>query len=496
MEPENDATEPLTPDPGLSRRVIRGGMWVFSLGITGQVFRLARTIVLARVLVPDDFGLIGFALLAMSVLAIFSKIGFDIALIQGKDGTDLYLDTAWTAQVARGIVVSGVLFAAAPLVSMFFDAPEVVPIVRVIALAELFRGFTSIGIIYFRKELEFGKQFLYEFSGIVADLAVAIPAALILRSVWALVFGLLAGQFVQFIMSYVIHPYRPRLKIDLRELGQLFRFGKWILSSSILAFLLTQGDAILVGRILGATALGFYQMAYRLSNLPATQITQVISQVSFPAYSKLQDNAERLRKAYLEVLQLTFFISIPLATVIFILAPNFTALFLGEKWIPMVGAMKILVFWGALRSITASAGALLTGVGRPDITAKLQFTRLLVFATLVYPFTVRWGIIGTALVVCGVALLFTPFYMYFSGKLVGCPRYAFFRVIGAPTIGAIVMLLGASLAGVFLSAEQRFLNFLVLLVTSFLTYMATMLVLDRTTGYGFREVIYRRFIGR
>ncbi|GAI54637.1 unnamed protein product, partial [marine sediment metagenome] len=196
-------------------------------------------------------------------------------------------------------------------------------------------GFVNIGVLYFQKELEFNKQFIYRASGTLADFVVAVAAVLILKSVWALVFGLLAGNFVRLIVSYLVHPYRPHFKLDLAKTKELFGFGKWILGSSILVFLITQGDDIFVGKLLGITFLGFYQMAYRISNAPATEITHVISQVTFPAYSKLQDNLPGLREGYLKTLQLTAFISIPLAGGIFILAPEFTTIFLGDKWMPM-----------------------------------------------------------------------------------------------------------------------------------------------------------------
>lgn len=146
----------------------------------------------------------------------------------------------------------------APYAAIFFDAPEAKLIIQVIGFAILLRAFTNIGVIYFQKELEFSKQFIYQLSGILADFIVAISAVLILRNVWALVLGLLAGNVIRCFISYLIHPYRPCLSSNLGKTKELFGFGKWILGSSILIFLLTQGDDIFVGKILGTTVLGFY----------------------------------------------------------------------------------------------------------------------------------------------------------------------------------------------------------------------------------------------
>lgn len=383
----------------LSQRVVRGGFWVFSLRITQQLFNFVRLVILARILSPNDFGLMGIALLTMATLDTFSQTGFQQALIQKKEDIKPYLDSAWTVLILRGFILFAILFFIAPYAATFFNAPEAKPIIQVIGLAVLFQAFTNIGVIYFQKELEFNKQFIYQISGILADFVVAISAALILRSVWALVFGLLAGNFARFVVSYLIHPYRPHLNLDLEKARELFGFGKWVLGSSILVFLITQGDDIFVGKLLGATALGFYQMAYRISNMPATEITHVISQVTFPAYSKLQDNISKLREAYLKVLQITAFLSFPIAGLIFVLAPDFTKIFLGEKWMPMVPAMRVLCIFGVTRSFGATTGPIFQGVGKPSILTKLAVIQLVMLIVIIYPLTNKFGIFGTAIAV-------------------------------------------------------------------------------------------------
>jgi lipopolysaccharide exporter len=312
------------PGENLSQRAVRGGFWVFSLRIVQQLFNLARLIILARILAPHDFGLMGIALLTMATLETFSQTGFQAALIQKKEDIKSHLDAAWTVLILRGFILFTILYLIAPYAATFFNAPEAKSIIQVIGFAILLQAFTNIGVIHFQKELEFNKEFIYQFAGTLADFIVAVSAVLILQNVWALVFGLLAGNAARFIVSYFIHPYRPHLSSDLGKAKELFGFGKWILGSSILVFLITQGDDIFVGKLLGATALGFYQLAYRISNMPATEITHVISQVSFPAYSKLQDNISNLREAYLKVLQVTAFLSFPIAGLIFVLAPDFT----------------------------------------------------------------------------------------------------------------------------------------------------------------------------
>jgi O-antigen/teichoic acid export membrane protein len=380
----------------LSQRVARGGFWVFFLRIINRGFSFVRLIILARILSPDDFGLMGIALLTMSTLETFSQTGFQQALIQKKEDIKSYLDSAWTVLILRGFILFIILYFIAPYAAIFFDAPEAKPIIRVIGFAILFQAFTNIGVTYFKKEMEFNKEFIYEFSGTLADFIVAVTAVLILKNVWALVLGLLAGNIIRCLVSYLIHPYRPHLSSDLGKAKELFGFGKWILGSSILIFLITQGDDIFVGKLLGTTALGFYQLAYRISNMPATEITHVISQVTFPAYSKLQDNIPKLREAYLKVLQLTAFLSFPIAGLIFVLAPDFTKIFLGEKWIPMVPAMQVLCIFGLLRAFNATTGPIFQAVGKPLILTKISLIQLIFLATIIYPLTIKGKLIGVS----------------------------------------------------------------------------------------------------
>ena len=171
----------------LSKRVVRGGMWVFALRIIGRSLGFIRTIILARLLAPSDFGLLGIAMLAILTLETFSQTGFQVALVQKKENVESYLDTAWTVSAIRGTLLFLILFFSAPMAAAFFNLPQATLVIKILAVSSLLSGTKNIGIIFFQKELKFKKQFVYDFSAILADLAVSISLAFILRSVWALV---------------------------------------------------------------------------------------------------------------------------------------------------------------------------------------------------------------------------------------------------------------------------------------------------------------------
>lgn len=467
----------------LSRRVVRSGFWVFALRITDRVFYLTRLIILARILSPHDFGLLGIAMLAMLTLENFSQTGFQAALIQKKENIENYLNSAWTIGILRGVVLFSILYFIAPYVAAFFNVPPAKSIIQVISLSILLQAFTNIGVVYFQKELEFNKQFIYQLSGTLVDFIVAVSAAFILRSVWALVFGLLAGNAARFIASYLIHPYRPHLSFNLGKAKELFGFGKWVLGSSILIFLITQGDDAFVGKLLGATMLGFYQMAYRISSMPATEITHVISQVTFPAYSKLQDNIPKLREAYLKVLQLTAFLSFPIAGLIFIFAPDFTTIFLGEKWMPMVPAMQVLCFFGVTRSISATMGPILYSMDRPKILTKFACIQLIMIAIIIYPLTIRWDIMGASLAILIPTILAFVMVTREVKNMIGFSYRNFLSSLIAPFIGMFMMFLIALLKHNFLLLANDNVNLLITLFLCGSIYIVIIYIFDKNQGF-------------
>ena len=489
-KPEEGLIPNVSETPSLYEQVISGGLWVFALRFMGKSLRFIRLIILARLLAPNDFGLFGIALLSMSCLERFSETGFEQALIQKKQDISRYLDTAWTAQLIRAAILAVILFIAAPAIGLFFNNSQAIALIRAMALAILFSGLINIRVVYFKKELRFNRQFAYQGAGIIAEFIVGVTLAVILRNVWALIFGLLANYLVTLLASYIIYPAWPRLTLDLKKFKELFGFGKWVLGSSILIFLVTQGDDIFVGKLLGIAALGFYQLAYRISNMPATEITHVISQVTLPAYSKLQDNIQKLREAYLKVLQVTAFLVFPIAGLIFILAPDFTRIFLGEKWMPMVPAMQILVFAGLLRSIAATPGKIFHAIGRPGIDTKLQIIRLSVLFALIYPLTVKWGISGASIAVLLSILTANIGFSFMAMKVTRCKINKFSKMIIFPMISAAIMVLSMLIFMRYIHMAE-IPKFLLLMPLGIFIYLGATCLLDRFLNYGMRPLIKR-----
>ncbi|MBI4302315.1 MAG: lipopolysaccharide biosynthesis protein [Chloroflexi bacterium] len=483
----------LRPGDGLRQRATRSAFWILAARAADQLFNMVRILVLARLLSPNDFGLMGIALLTLSALDAFSQTGFNTALIQKKGEVKDYLDTAFTLLFLRGAVLFALLFIAAPYLAAFFDAPQATTIIRVIGLSLFAQGLTNIGIIYFQKELEFNKQFAYQASGTLAVMIVGIGAAVTLRSVWALVLGQLAANLVRLVASYILHPYRPHLRLATGKAKELYNFGKWVFFESVLGYLHNQGDQALVGKILGVASLGFYQLALRISLL-LVEIDNVAATVAFPLFARMQDDTGRLRETYLRALQLAAFVSFPLTGFLIAMAPDLTQVVLGAKWLPIVLPMQILTLSAVPKGIGFLADSAFWAVGKPHIRTGLSAVYLLVLVAVMYPLTLAVGLTGTALSVLLASSVTTLVALYILLKRVlFCPFAQLLTSIRSTLLAATAMTIVIAYERVFLSWEgERLLGLAVALVIGAATYLGLSYVFDKLHPTGLYKNINDR----
>ena len=479
------------PTGSVLEQTVKSGAWLGAMNVASRALQIVMVIILANLLSPKDFGLLGIGLLVLSGLENFSDLGLNSAVIQQKEeNVDRYLDTMWTLQLARGAVLATVIVLIAPVVASVFNEPRATDIVRLIALSPIFVALRNPGIVYFKKDLDFHLEFLYQMSGSVTRFAVSLAWALLSPTVWALVAGLVASEFVKTVFSYAGHGYRPWLSLDRERAGELINYGKWITGNSILYFLNSEGDDAIVGWLLSATALGFYQMAFRLSNAPATEVTQVISNVMFPAFSTLQDDLWALRDAYYRMLQVTMFVSFPMAFGIAAVADVFVLTFLGQEWAQMITVMKILAGYALLRSIGKTMSPLWKAIGRPDYITKVSLLRVVIAAILIIPATNAYGINGAGLVILGTYLFPTfPIDVYLAVTSIEGSYTRFARELAYPLIGS-----GAMYALVA-TVDQRnplapgVVEFALLVAVGAVTYAAAVALLATQSRWGIEKNI-------
>ena len=430
---------PAIPGSPPGQRVLRASLWSFALLIAEKLLGLARVVVLALFLSPREFGLFGFAILTMMAADAMTRTGFQQALIRDPQDIRRHLDVAWSVQLVRGLVLAALLLGVAPLVGGYFDEPGTIRLTRAIALVPVLQGLSNIGVVYFQKELDFRKEFAFRLSGTLADLSTSMVCAWLLRTAWALVFGLVAGAFVGTIVSYLIHPYRPRLRFEKRSLAELARYGIWLSLDGIMLFLGTRAAGLVVGKLAGAAALGLYQMAYRVPQIAIREVVAAVERIALPTYALVQHDLPKLRRSYLGMGGLCVSLAAPAALGITLLGGDFVIFFMREAWKPMVPALVLLAISGLIRVIPATGIPLFQACGAPKLGFFIQCARALALALLIYPLTRRWGITGTAVCMILMALAGSGVWLRGIRKLLGWSIRDLKEGLLPPLISALVM---------------------------------------------------------
>jgi O-antigen/teichoic acid export membrane protein len=387
----------------LKDKVISGGIWMHAMLFSKRGLDLILTIILAQLLSPETFGVIGVFYIVSSALESFTKTGFNKALVQNKDTNGEYMNTAWTVSVVRGFLLASMAFLSAPLLVNFLNTPEALGVVRVLSLSLVLKGLINTGIIHFLRELDFRKQFLWKITGFTINFLVSITLALILRNKWALVWGVLASNVADILFSFILHPFRPKLRFNPTIFKVLFNYGKWLLLSSILYFAISQLDKIFVTKFLGKFELGIYIIAMRFARIPEFA-SKEIPNILFPIYSKFQSNLEITKTLYLKALKVTHLFCIPLVGGIITLAGPFIHCFLGEKWILSKVPLQILTLGTGINILVSGSMALFNAMGKTNFVFKLHLAKLIIMSIVIYPLITRYGVLGVCLCYLSMAL--------------------------------------------------------------------------------------------
>jgi O-antigen/teichoic acid export membrane protein len=425
----------------LKTRVFRSGAWVAGASIAQNVMQTGRSIVLARLLPPEAFGLMGLCLVVIRGLDLFTETGFGAALIQRQENVERAKDTVFTLQVMRGVALTCVAWFAAPFAAAFYEEPALTGMLRVLAVTFTLNGFSNIGTVLLEKRLDFRKVTTLEFCVTVISTIVVVVAGFWLRSVWAIVIGHVVMIVSRLVLSYVLVPGRPRLEFDRTIAGELFRYGRFITALTIVLFLTTEADNLIVGKILGFELLGYYTMAYMLANLPATHFAKVASRVLFPAYSALQSDPRRLGAAYLTVLRLIGGVAIPAAVGLSVLATEITTVVYGPRWLPAAPALRILAVFGAMRAISSLGGYVLQAIGKPNINFYLVSGKLVVILALLPWLTSHYGIEGAALAVTLPQIIGDTLAVMVVKRYIAFDAHALFMIVGRIVLASGVMTL-------------------------------------------------------
>lgn len=393
-------TTNLKPVP-LGKRVLSGVSWNASSSLVGQVIGLVRSIIIARLLVPEDFGLFGMALTLMAGLTALTTIGLDQSILAGKfaDKKDLqtHLNTVWSAELVRSVALTLLVIASAYPLARFYGQPRLSAIIPALSLSVLIQGFQNIGLVILRKEITFARIFWYELASNIAGIVATIGMVMVLRNVWGLVYGLIMSAALSVFFSYVFHSYRPRLTFDKQAFQRALNFGKYALVIAVASYVTTMADNVMVGRMLGTNALGNYALAYNAASVPIGVLVYALAKVLFPAYAEIATNRpQHLEQAFIKVFTISSLILITIMVPMFLLAREVVQLFFGKNWTTAGAVLPVLALIIPLRGLVLIISAVFFGLNRPKQVAVGKMLEAAVFLAVLYPLVVRFGINGAA----------------------------------------------------------------------------------------------------
>lgn len=381
---------------GYTGQAIRGFSFLAFLRIIIRALSLLKNVVIARVLSPFQFGAFGIATLVLVFAEIVTETGINTFLIQEKGETNKYIDTSWLVSIVRGLIISSFIIISAPWVASFFRNPDSKDLLILIGIVPLLRGFINPSIIKFQKELMFHKEFYYRTSCFLLETFVSIILVLITKKTESLIYGMILGTVFEVVLSFLIIKPTPKFIFNPPLFRKVTGYGKWITASTIFNYFYQHGDDIAVGRILGSAPLGLYDMVYRISLVPLTDVADVISKVTFPVYVRISEDRERLKKAFIKTLGLVIFLTFPIGFILFLFPKEIISVALGDKWLGAAPALKILGIFGIVRAVSSFSQSVFLSLEKQNIFTLVSLVGLGGLAITIVPFVIAWGITGAA----------------------------------------------------------------------------------------------------
>jgi len=377
----------------------------------------ARLAVLGRILTPSEFGFFGIATLLLALLEILTETGINVFLVQQKSHIRKYIDSAWIVSILRGFILSLLIFLSAQFVSEFFSSPGAYRVIVLTALIPLIRGFINPAIISYQKNLLFHKEFRFRTILFSIDVLFSIIFGLLTKNATSFVYGLIVSALVEVILSHTLVSLHPKFKFEWKKVKFIIRKGWWVTLAGILTYFGENGDNFIVGKIMGSTSLGIYQVAYKFSTLPISEITAVVNQVIFPVFSNFSGDKTRLRNAFVKVTLITGSMSVFLGLTIILFAESIILFVMGNQWSAAIPAVQVLAFYGILRTLFGNFAPLFLSVGKQNYVAQMTAARLIGLVIFIVPFVTFFGLIGAGYAMLVSIFFEIPIALYFIKKV-------------------------------------------------------------------------------
>jgi lipopolysaccharide exporter len=342
-------------------KTARGAGWAIGWRLSRRILGFINTLILARLLVPDDFGLVALATGFSQGIMAFSTLGIEEAVIRQKSaGRDIY-DTAFTINLIRGLITAAIVAACAWPVAIFFKDPRLMPVLLALAACGMITSFENIGIIEFRRDFAFEREFKLLLLPRLAAIVVTVGVALAWRTHWALVAGIATAQALTTAMGYVMHPYRPR--IGLTAWRQLAGFSVWSWGISVAIMLRDRVDGFVIGRLLGLAEVGVYSVGAEFGIMPTYELAAPLSAACFSGFAAAERSGTEISAIYLRILATVSLVVLPVGAGVSLVAGPMVLLAFGPRWAEAADVVRILGIAGASVVLGTVSFALMSARG-------------------------------------------------------------------------------------------------------------------------------------
>lgn len=396
------------------RSLLIGSIWMIGVRWGMRMIGLVSTMILARLLTPEDFGLIAMVMLAYGLLETISYAGADLALMRPGADTRAHFNTAWTVQILQGLFIAVCLVIAAPFIASYFKEPRAQLAIYVVALRPLIESFGNIGVVAFRKELDFGREFRFAIYTKLLNFVIVVAAAYLLRNYWALLLGSLVSSVASVAVSYRMHAYRPSL--SLARIREIWGFSQWLMISRVGSYLNRKCDEFVVGGYAGTAAMGNYHVASELATLPSNEVVMPVRRAMFPTLSKMAGKGAEFTQAVLASFSAIAALCLFISATLLVSAPELVAVVLGGKWQDAVPLMRWMAVFGAFSALTLILEVPLWVAGRTDTSATQAWLELAIIVPASLYGVIHYGVEGAAAARAGVSMLVLPLMMMLTAR--------------------------------------------------------------------------------
>lgn len=433
---------------------------------------LVKNIILARLLMPEDFGIVALALFLTEFLRQISRSELNSAIIQRLKVDERAIYTGFTFSIVSTVAVIGIGWLISDFYAAYFNSENLSPIIKVICLSFILFTIGFIPETIYIKQLNFKKIVLIELLSALISALLAVYLAWLGFGYWSLVYGIVAKfSFYQIILFLSSMP-TLKLVFDFSVASKLFKFAAKVLLTTILAFVGNKIPDVIIGKTFGVAALGYYALAFRWSAFVSSDVTQIVKRVLFPSFSKLQNSHNGIKVAYLDLLKYLSFVIFPCAFGMAAVAPEFVKVLFGNKWSLAIVPLQILSISGLGYSLRIIGGEARKAIGRPEITNYGLIGQIIILLGLLIPFSHSLGLNGASLAICVTTITITSVLIFIDAKIFAFHITEVLSILKHPFLGSVLMFSTVLFVRSFLKNINNPVLLIILVVSGILVYSA------------------------